>query len=128
MKSEVIVTLITSASTIVGGVITYLATKRKYINHFRMREYEHKREVYEKLFTYEGSIVLLAYEQKPFPLLEAVNNAACLSNKTNSKKLLEFYNRLNKATETDVDSLCDEFTALKIALAEELDETFARIR
>lgn len=128
MKEQIITAVAGLITTAIGSLITHYFTKKKYLNDFRMSEYNHKRETYEHLFKSIHSALSLVYETKPIVLLEALQAAACLANKENQSILLDFYDVVNTADGKDVDRIFDDFKLIQPKLTQELHEDFRKIR
>ena len=116
MISELITAIISSSIT---AIATYYITRHKIIKKNQQANYEHKREVYETLFSFSVESSLLIYG-KPLQFLSTINAATAVACPDNAKLLIDFYNLLNTATEDDISKINNKFEDCKIALNKEL--------
>ncbi|MBQ3019111.1 MAG: hypothetical protein IJD77_00805 [Clostridia bacterium] len=129
MIEKILIALVGVIGTVLSAIITNYFTKKKYLNDFRMRDYEHKKDVYENLSIAITESILLVYETKPFGLLEIIQQASTLANKSNQQLLQEFYNFVDTAFGQDaISEIKNRFFNIQPQLSEELANDFRKIR
>ena len=124
MNEFLINVLINAGTAILSSAITACASiiiskndlKKFFSNQFK----SHKIEVFEQFISSFDNIYALAYNQKPFIIINAINNVLLYLDANKRAPFLELRNALDIASEKDIDMLQTKFDNCVAILQEEI--------
>lgn len=124
MNEFLINVLINAGTAILSSAITACASiiisksdlKKFFYNQFK----SHKIAVFEAFISSFDNIYALAYSQKPFIIINAINNVLLYLDDTKRAPFIELRNALDVATEQDIEILQTKFDNCVAVLQEEV--------
>lgn len=99
---------------------TYIVHKLNYKHSLKAFMLIRKKEVFEQFISSFDNIYALAYNQKPFIIINAINNVLLYLDDTKRAPFIELRNALDVATEQDIEMLQTKFDNCVAVLQEEV--------